>query len=219
MLYQLTRETAYQDRADELLAWLNKNAYSNMGNPLIKRAKGDSTIATDTYAWSISAIGAGKLKEIGMDPDNIMDFAIANCSVSVDYKRPEGYLVRVKGFDFAKATNEARGGVVSCEWSAQMILALKLMSRYHEQAGDEEKKQDYQHLANDYLSELSKMVITSPSPVGQGEFCLPYSSHEFVDTGHGWRTPRGNRTGSVAATAYAIFAIEGFDPLSLNEST
>ena len=217
MLYQLTQETTYQTRAEELLSWLNKNAYSSIGNPLIKRGKGDSTIATDTYAWSISAIGAGKLKEIGMEPDSIMDFAIDNCSVSVDYKRPEGYLVRVKGFDFAKLTNEARGGVISCEWSAQMILALKLMSRYHEQAQDQDKAQNYQHLANDYLSELSKMIITSPSPVGQGEFCLPYSSHEFVDTGHGWRTPKGNRTGSVAATAYAIFAIEGFNPLSLND--
>ena len=60
------------------------------------------------------------------------------------------------------------------------------------------------------------MIITSPSPVGQGEFCLPYSSHEFVDTGHGWRTPKGI-DGSVAATAYAIFAIEGFNPLALND--
>ena len=128
MFYQLTQETVYRERAQELFLWLNKNAYSNIGNLLVKRGKGDSTIATDTYAWSISAIGAGKLKEIGMEPDSIMDFAIANCSVSVDYKRPEGYLVRVKGFDFAKLTNEARGGVVSCEWSAQMVLALKLMS-------------------------------------------------------------------------------------------
>jgi hypothetical protein len=214
MFYQLTQEPSYLKRAQELFSWLSKNAYSNMENPLVKRGKGDSTIATDTYAWSITAIGAKKLKESGMDADSIMDFAMANCSVSVDYQRPEGYLVRVKGFDFAKMRNEARGGVVSCEWSSQMILALKLMAAYHKQAGDEGKSQNYAHLADEYLSELSKMIITSPSPVGQGEFCLPYASHEFVDTGHGWRTPKGNRTGSVAATAYAIFAIDGFNPLS-----
>ena len=98
-----------------------------------------------------------------------------------------------------------------------MSLAFKQMAQYHGQNSNEQKSGYYARMADEYISELGKIMITSPSPVGQGGFCLPYASHEFVDTGHGWRTPRGNRTGSIAATAYAIFAIDGFNPLKINE--
>jgi hypothetical protein len=152
-----------------------------------------------------------------MDPEAIIDFALENCCVAVDFRRPEGSVAKVKGFDFAKHQNLARGGVVSSEWTAQMILALKIMSDYYHAAGNEEKASHYAQLANEYTSELSKMVITSPSVVGQGDFCLPYASHEFADTGHGWRTPKGSRTGSVAGTAYAILAIDDFNPLRFNK--
>ena len=39
MFYQLTQETVYKQRAQELFSWLNKNAYSNIGN-LLKEARG-----------------------------------------------------------------------------------------------------------------------------------------------------------------------------------
>lgn len=217
MFFELTNEEVYRSRADQALQWLNKNAYSNISAPLVKRGKGDATIATDTYAWSITAIGPKRLKEIGMDPDRIMDFAIDNCSVSVNYQKPQGESSVIKGFDFAKHQNLARGGVVSCEWTGQMILAFKIMADYHKGLGDASATQRYRGLADFYTSELAKMITTSPSPVGQGEFCLPYASCELADTGHGWRTPKGNRTGSVAATAYAILAIDGFNPLRLNK--
>lgn len=216
MFFQLTKEEGWNTRAEETLRWLFKNAYSKIASSVVKRGKGDATIATDTFAWSVTAVGPAKLNENGMDPAGIIDFALENCSVAVNYKRPEGTLVCVRGFDFAKHRNLARGGVVSCEWSAQMILALKIMADYHRGLGDEGQGLYYSRLANEYTAELSKMIITSPSPVGQGEFCLPYASHESADTGHGWRTPKGNRTGSVAATAYTILAIDDFNPLKLN---
>jgi hypothetical protein len=59
------------------------------------------------------------------------------------------------------------------------------------------------------------MIISSSSPTGQGESCLPYATQDFVDTGHGWMTPKGNSTGSVAGTAYAFFAYYGYNPLEL----
>ena len=219
MLYETTGNPEAAVRAKETLSWLNANAYSRISLPVVKRGKGDATIATDTYAWSIAAVGPQKLKDIGMDPDEIMDFAVENCAVKVDYKKPEGYLVCVKGFDFAKGTNIGRGGVISGEWTAQMILSLSIMADYHARSGDAEKAREYRRMANDYVVELTKMIITSPSPVGQGDFCLPYASHEFADTGHGWRTPKGNRTGSVAATAYTILAMQGYNPLSFSNET
>lgn len=218
MFYETTGRAEADQRAQESLQWLQKNSYSRLSAPFVNRGKGDATIATDTFAWSIAAVGPQKLKKIGMDPDNIMDFAMEHCVVTVDYRRPEGYVVCVKGFDFSKAANVGRGGVISGEWTAQMILSLNLMAKYHAAQGDEDKAQVYRGLANDYIVEISKMIIDSPSPVGQGKFCLPYSSHEFADTGHGWRTPKGNRTGSVAATTYAIFALQDFNPLSFADA-
>jgi hypothetical protein len=215
MLAKLTQDQSYEQRAQQTLSWLNKNAFSRLGAPLIKRGKGDATIATDTYAWSITAIGPSMLAAQGMNPDEIMEFAINHCSVSVDYTKMDGAKARIKGFDFAKSEHMARGGVISCEWTAQMILAMKIMAQAHQQEGREDKALAYSRLAEAYISDLSKMIITSPSPVGQGDFCLPYASHESADTGHGWRTPEGRKTGSVAATTYAILAMRGINPLRL----
>jgi len=215
MLAAVTGEAGYRDRAERTLAWLEKNAYSRLADPLIKRGKGDATIATDTYAWSIAAVGPHILKEIGMDPDQIAEFALAQCSVTTYFKKADGTSVRVKGFDFAREQHLPRGGVVSCEWTSQMILAFQIMAAYHEEGGEPSVVRFYRGLARDEISELTKMVVTSPSAVGQGDFCLPYASHELADTGHGWHTPRGHATGSVAATAYAILAVDDFNPLSL----
>ena len=217
MLSALTKEETYQKESQEILAWLNKNAFSRLHAPAVKRGKGDATIATDTYAWSVTALGPVLLKRIGMDPDAIIDFAIVQCGVNVEYKRPDGSSVSIKGFDFAKHEHLARGSVISCEWTAQMILAFKIMQEYYRSQGEGEKSQYYGQLTKSYISDLSKMIITSPSPMGQGEFCLPYASDELADTGHGWRTPQGNRTGSVSATTYAILSIKGINPLKNNE--
>jgi hypothetical protein len=217
MLFALAGDPRDKARADETLAWLNKNAYSYLSSTPIKRGKGDATIATDTYAWSIAAVGPQTLKDSGMDPDQIMDFAAANCGVDVTCEKPDGSPQRVCGFDFAKPQHVARGGVVSCEWTAQMILSFKIMAAYHRSLGEVELAQAYETEARDHAADLVKLAVTSPSSVGQGGLCLPYASHEMVDTGHGWRTPRGTRTGSLAATAYAILAIEGFNPLAFDE--
>jgi hypothetical protein len=58
--------------------------------------------------------------------------------------------------------------------------------------------------------------MSSPSPSGQGENCLPYASQDFVDTGHGWYTPKGKDTGSVSGTTYTIFAYYNYNPLEFS---
>ena len=216
MLYKITGREEYYNAAQKTLNWLVKYAYADKDIP-VKRGKGDSTIATDTYAWSIAAIGPEKLNELNMNPDRITEFAEQNCRVEVSYMRPEGTTVRVKGFDFAPQRNVARGGVVSSEWTAQMTLTFKIMADYYYKKGLNAKAHAYAMKADEYMAQLGNMIISSPSPTGQGEGCLPYATQDLVDTGHGWKTPKGKSTGSVAGTALALFAYYNFNPLEIKE--
>ncbi|MDD5254532.1 MAG: PilZ domain-containing protein [Candidatus Omnitrophica bacterium] len=217
MLHKTTRNDAYAQARDRVLNWLVKHTYGKTDLP-IKRGKGDSTIATDTYAWSIAAIGPAKLEELGMNPDRIMEFAEEHCSVEVEYLRPgEAQPIKIKGFDFAPQVHVARGGIVSSEWTAQMVISFKIMADFYHKKGMIAKSRAYLVKADEYLANLSNMIISSPSPSGQGESCLPYATQELADTGHGWMTPRGNSTGSVSGTTYTIFAYYNYNPLELKD--
>jgi hypothetical protein len=216
MLYKITAKKLYLDAREKTLNWLIQHTYDKADIP-IKRGKGDSTIATDTYAWAIAAVGPEKLEELGMSPDRILEFAEQNCAVEVTYIRPEGQAIKIKGFDFAPQRHVARGGVVSSEWTAQMVLAFNLMSDFEYKKGIAAKAHTYRMKADEYLAELGRMIISSPSPSGQGESCLPYATQDSVDTGHGWMTPKGKSTGSVAGTTYALFAYYNYNPLELKE--
>ena len=216
MLFKITGNKIYAEARDKTLAWLLKHTYDKLDVP-IRRGKGDATIATDTYAWSIASLGPQDLIAADMDPDQIVEFAEKTCAVEISYARPDGQTVTVRGFDFAPQRNVARGGVVSPEWTAQMAMAFKIMGDFYQKKGDTEKAQAYQDKASFYLAQLSGMIICSLSPTGQGEGCLPYASQESVDTGHGWTTPKGKSTGSIAGTAYTLFAFYGYNPLELKE--
>lgn len=212
MLYAVTRNEAYRASRDKVLQWLSAHSYDRPEIP-IKRGKGDSTIATDTYAWSIAALGPKKLIELGMNPDKILEFAQENCAVEVEYTAADGKKSLVKGFDFAPARHVARGGVISTEWTAQMIISYRIMADHYRSQSVVTKALAYEKTADEYLASLCTMIISSPSPTGQGEGCLPYASAEAIDTGHGWTTPNGMTTGSVAGTAYTIFAYYNYNPL------
>jgi hypothetical protein len=214
MFYEITGNQRYKKSAQKVLGWLLEHTYDRPDVP-IRRGKGDSTIATDTYAWSIAALGPMTLEELGMRVDDIIKFAEDNCYVEVNFSRPDGNSIRVGGFDFAAQRNLARGGVISCEWTAQMILSFKILAEFYQERQMSEVARTYQDKAQDYLWQLSRMIISSPSPSGQGRGCLPYASNDNVDTGHGWITPKGSSTGSVAATTYTLFAYYGWNPLKL----
>lgn len=211
MLHRATGDTRYLTAQQELFDWLMKNA-ADRTTGAFKRGKGDATIATDTFSWSIAAIGPARLAEAEFDPEGIMEFAEENCRVQVNFERPDGRSVKVTGFDFAKPQNQGRGGVVSSEWTAQAVVTFRVLEKHFLAAGNGEKASYYRDKINFYLNELQKMVIASLSRTGQGRGCLPYATAANVDTGHGWRTPSGDRTGSVAGTAYGIFAWTGFNP-------
>jgi hypothetical protein len=211
LFYELKKEPRYKTAAQKIKGWINKYSYTQHGPP-IKRGKGDATIATDTYAWSVAAFYPQELLEMKMNPDAILDFAVDNCEVEVKFLRPDQEEIAVKGFDFAKVRNTARGGVVSGEWTAQMILSFEIMADFYKDK-DRVKYNDYLQKALLSFNELAKMVITSPSRPGKVDPCLPYASRPSADTGHGWRTPKGNSTGSLSSTAYFIFAYRGYNPL------
>jgi len=215
MLYKITEDSKYLEAQTRAFEWLKKNSFNRLEGRM-NRGKGDSTIATDTFAWAIAAIGPEILKESGMDPDQIMDFAETNCMVTADYIRQDRERVKVTGFDFGKYEHMARGGIVSTEWTSQMIVSFRIMAEYYRQNGEFNKAAYYDKKADFYFSEIEKMVISSPSRIGQGQGCLPYATQEDVDTGHGWRVAHGTRTGSTAGTAYAIFAKYNYNPLALD---
>jgi len=214
MLYRITEEEKYSEAQARALEWIKKNSFNRIEGRM-NRGKGDATIATDTFAWAIAAIGPKILKESGMDPDQIMDFAETNCMVTADYIRQDGQKIKVTGFDFGKYEHLARGGIVSTEWTSQMVVSFKIMADYYKQNGNIDKAAYYNKKADFYLSEIDKMVISSPSRVGQGQGCLPYATQDDVETGHGWKVARGTRTGSTAGTAYTIFAKYNYNPLAL----
>ena len=215
MLYKITEEERYLQAQKRTFEWIKKNAFNRQEGRL-NRGKGDATIATDTFAWAIAAIDPDLLKEQGMDPGQIIDFAETNCLVTTNYKRPDGEWLEITGFDFGKYEHLPRGGIVSTEWTAQMVVTFKIMADYHREKGEFTKANYYKIKADFYLSELEKMVIISSSRIGQGEWCLPYATQDNVDTGHGWRVARGSKTGSAAGTAYAIFAKYNYNPLTLD---
>ncbi|MEI8349337.1 MAG: PilZ domain-containing protein [Candidatus Omnitrophota bacterium] len=210
LFYELTGEEKYRSLAQKVQSWIVRYSYTSQELPVM-RGKGDSTIATDTYTWSITAFGPQALAALQMNPERIVEFAIENCEVQTIFPRQETD-VTVRGFDFAKSRHVARGGVISCEWTAQMILAFEIMADYYKDT-NRDKYHAYAKLALFYFGELQKMLITSPSKIGREEPCLPYASAASVDTGHGWRTPSGSRTGSLAATAYFLIAYQGYNPL------
>ncbi len=213
-LYKITGKKEYLSMASRVLSWIEKYSYTKKEIP-INRGKGDSSIATDTYAWSIAALGPELLLSLDMDSDQILEFAIEKCKVKTifNYKNKS---ITLEGFDFARNVHLARGGVVSAEWTGQMIVSFEIMARFYKDRQDLYKYKYYIGLAKKYFMELSKMVISSPSPIGQGRGCIPYASDISVDTGHGWKTPSGKNTGSVSATAYYIFAYLGYNPLNPN---
>ncbi len=211
LLHDATKDEKYKKAAEQTLSWIKKYAYS-MKDQRLNRGKGDATIATDTFSWAIAAIGPETLKSLEFDPEAIMQFAEEHCEVTVNMRLANGIEMAVTGFDFAKPQNLGRGGVISTEWTAQMVVSYSVLSQYFKSIGYADKAATYLDKANFYLNELKKLVITSPSSTGQGRGCLPYASRENIDTGHGWRTPGGRRTGSVAGTAYGIFAWADYNP-------
>jgi len=216
MLYKITGKQIYLEARDKVLNWFIKNTYNEMDVSVIPD-KADSTIATVAYGWSIAAIGPEKLNELGMNPDKIMEFIEEHYTVEASFLRLDGQTIKIKGFDFAPQGHISRGGVVSSQWTAQMIIAFRVMADFYHRKNMTSKAAAYENKADEYLIELCNMIIPSSSPSSQGESCLPCGSGDFVDIGGRFTRPKDKSAGCVSGTAYTIFAYYHYNPLELED--
>ena len=216
MLYKITNKTRYQKVRDRILNWLLQHTSEKLDSSL-KHDRQDFSAAIDTYAWSVVALGPEKLEELGINPERAIEFTEESCAAEVPYSRPEGKIIKIKGFDFAAQKNLPKGRVISSEFSARMILAFKTIGDFYHKKGLIAKARAYKNKADEYLVELGKMAVSSVSPYGQGETCIPYVTQDIIDSGHGWTIPKGKSSGSLAGTAYTVFAYYKYNPLVLKE--
>lgn len=213
ILHGLTRNQLYLDAREKTLGFLMARCADKISiSP--KLLKENPHFAMDTYAWAIAAIGPQKLEELGFSADRILEFTEENCARSAQYLRGENEKVKITGFDFASGINDVRGGIVSSESTARMVLLYKIMTDYYYRKGMVAKARSYESKADMYLAELANM-ITLTDAAAHADNSLPYATQDNVDTGHGWMTPKGDCRGSVAATVYTLFAYYNFNPLEL----
>ena len=213
MLYYVTQIDEYLSLKEKSFGWIVEHAYDSE-QKRFKRGKGDSTIATDTFSWGIAAIGPEVLVKHAMDPFSIIEYAEKNCLTTVSYRNRHDQVIEVTGFDFAKSRHIGRGGVISTEWTSQMIMAYNIMARFTQQSGNVKQAGRFWDKYQFYLNELQKMLIVSTSKTGVSHLCLPYASQPKADTGHGWRTPGGQKTESLSGTCYYLFSQKAFNPIS-----
>jgi hypothetical protein len=217
MLHALTGKEKYLQAKEKILHWLAAHINDKSDDAAIRRKRGDSTIVANSHLWAVVALGPEQLESMGINPDRILEFAEQNFLVEVTYTRPEGQTIKIKGFDFDPALHAARGGIAFPEWTAQVVIASQIMADFYFKKTMIAKARSYELKADEYLSQLCNMIISSPSPSGQGESCVPSATHDYVDAGHGWITPGGKSMGSVSATTYTLFAYYKYNPLTLTK--
>jgi hypothetical protein len=218
MIHQVTGQEKYTHTLQLILSWLKKHAFNTDAGgdhlPPVNRGWEDPMVATDVYALSLMALGPRKLKEAGLAPEAILAYAEKHCAVEIDCQQASGRAVRVRGFDFTSPERFGRAGMISPEWTCQMIIAYRVLGHHYAQMQKPSKGRAYHQKADQYLQELSKLIITdSRSDSRRAGASLPYATSANAATGHGWRTPTGPDTGSIAGTAYMFLALRGVNPL------
>jgi len=208
MLHQATGETRFASAGRAALDWLSVRAFEP-GAGRIRRGKNDDLIATDVYTWAISGIGPVTLAGFGLDASRLMSVIETQCRALVEIKRPGAEVETIRGFDFTNGERLSRREVISTEWTAQAVIAYRILARREDAIGNGQKSAAMLQKADLYLGQLEAMSIR----YSDGTSGLPYASHPGADTGHGWKTPQGDSTGSIAGTAYYWFARQDYNPL------
>jgi TolA-binding protein len=217
LLYTISKKDKYKEARDKVLGWIAGSAF-NKGVHGFNRGERDAHIAADANVLTILSLGPEVLYARGIDPERVMKYTEDKCLVKVEYKRPDGSKVMVEGFDFTNYKVARRKPVISCEWTAQAIVAYKILSVYFKGRQMPDKAEYYAKKADYFLSELEKVAIAKGGIITKKGIGLPllimglpYASKEQVDTGHGWATPGGKDTTSICSTIYIIYAYEGYN--------
>jgi hypothetical protein len=221
-IYEITQDKKYRQAQVDVLSWIVKSAY-NKGVHGFNRGEKDTHIAADANILTILSLGPEMLYKYNIDPEKVLKFTEDKCLVRVEYIRPDGAKLIVEGFDFTNPKIARRKPVISCEWTAQAVVAYKIMGEYFTQQNNPKKAEYYFNRADYFQSELEKVAIAKGGIITKKGIGLPllimglpYASEEQVDTGHGWATPGGRQTTSICSTIYIIFAYEGYNIFMLN---
>ncbi|RKX90881.1 MAG: hypothetical protein DRP84_12445 [Spirochaetes bacterium] len=219
-LYRVTKKDKYREAADKVLHWITESAY-NPGIHSFNRGENDTYVATDANVLSILSLGPDKMYENEIDPEDILDFIEKRCKVQVEYRRPDNTVVLVEGFDFTDPEIARRKPAISCEWTAQAVIAYRIIADYFKDKNPDKSK-DYRRKAEYYMAQLENIALVKGGIIKEKGIglplivmALPYASKEDVNTGHGWRTPQGQETTSLASTIYTIFANKGYNCFQL----
>ncbi len=181
--------------------------------------KGADRVRTlDTISWTISALGPSKLKQMGIDPFELIDYAERHFLVMNEVSGKE-----VEGFDFTdRAGRNGSTRLIWLEGTGIQTVAYQIMARYAKNLGLSEKAEEYRLKAVKYSDELEKTA----SAVKLGACALPYTSKRLAEKQvtfafkGAWELPRGRNGGwvaSVSSTVWRYYALCGFNPLNFEK--
>ncbi|MFH1776067.1 MAG: PilZ domain-containing protein [Candidatus Omnitrophota bacterium] len=210
---EIDRRERYLSSARDIENWLVNVAY-NKKHFRFNRGREDIAIATDTMALAISAIGPEKLLEMGVNLEALVNCVESNCKVDVLFDTQHQRQIRVSGFDFSNPSSLGRKGIISTEWTAQMIIAYQVLGDFYLRDGQVAAAKNYAQKAKFYLSQLEKMIMLRPLWKNKQGGGLPYASDSRVNTGHGWLTPEVSAI-SISGTIYNLFARKNYNPFRM----
>jgi hypothetical protein len=222
------RERIHREKLD-IADFLKKTAYDKRTGGINRGFHAgviDSEGALDTVSWLIASIGINGLRGWGINPDRLIAFAEKKFLVYDD---------GIKGFDFTDkkgALKAKRARMISIEWTFGMVNAYCVYANYfikssykQKELGNLQKANNlynrskiYENKAKFYTKQMDEKMMKFGE---RGDLLsYPYATRSywlvFYDSPW-WKTPKadssGNQAGSVASTAWRIFAGR-FNPLN-----
>ncbi|MDD4908217.1 MAG: hypothetical protein PHJ00_04060, partial [Candidatus Omnitrophica bacterium] len=197
LVYNLPEADKYRQAYQKIENWLmktrnNSNGYFYVGYDSYEN-KWDDKVAADVGLWIRNSFTDEEcVKLFGISRDNILKAVEHYCRVTVEYDHPEKGKIQVTGFDFTDAQGRKQTGRKPVV-SVEWTLFAGL---------------DF------YTGEMEKMM--------DKDGLLPYANEEGVQTGFGWRTPKGKDGKSVKSLiSYLWYSLakNGENPFTLKKES
>lgn len=204
MLYEFTKKREYLDAKEKILSHLAEYEYEGFEREVGKFGRNVST-----FTDQIMAIGPDDMGKFHINPDRVVEIIERNFSAEVNYLKPGGKTIMVKGIDFLPDQQFTGAGAVFPEATAKMVLSLRIMADFYYKKGLAAKARNYELKADEYLASLGNMVLPISLPSGKKVSYLPYAVGDSI--------PGDKIDGAVSATVYALFAYYNYNPLELKD--